>query len=222
MFGCIGRIVVVCVLLVLGAVAYATRDRWGPSLEQRIGMRPSRSAAFAGWQPVTPAGAERLRAAIDSLRRPTGPAFINVRAADLVAYAVEPVVRRLAPDSGKAVPATANAGENVLMIRGAVKMSDLGGAAALGPLAGVLEGTQTVELRGRVDVASPGHATFQVTRIAIGSLVLPSAAIGRVVQQIVPRHDRSQPEDVVPFTIAPEIADVRITHGRVTLYKAAK
>lgn len=220
MFGCIGRIVVIVVLLALGAVGYATRDRWGPALEARVGMRP-RPPAFAEWQPITPEGAVRLRAAVDSLRRPTGPAYLNVRAGDLVAYAIEPVVRRLAADTGKAAP-TALAGENILLIRGTVRMSDLGGAAALGPLAGVLEGAQAVELRGRIDVAAPGHATFQVTRVAIGSLVLPAAAIGRVVQQLAPRRDASQPEDVLPFAIAPEIADIRITHGHVTLYKAAK
>lgn len=214
MFGCIGRIAVVAVLLAAGAGAYVTRSKWEPSVRERLGIRPRRVSS-ATWSPVTVEGAARIRTALDSLKRPAGPAFVSVRPGDLVAFAIEPVLKRL----GTGAEPAARSAQNVLSVRGSVAMSDLGGAAALGALAGVLEGTQRIELSGRVDVPQPGRAVFVVTRIALGELTLPSATIGRVVQQIVPRTDPTQVEEGIALVLPPEVADIRFSIGRVTLYK---
>lgn len=219
MFGCLGRLVVLCVLLVLGAVAYATRDRWSPQLMTRMS---GRRVAAASWQPVTPEGAARVRASLDTLRRPTGAAFVNVTPADLAAYALEPVLSRLVP-AGKDVDGpAARADVGLLLVRGSIRMADLGGATALGPLAGVLDGTQRIEVRGSLEVPDPGRGFFIVTRVSIGDLVLPTAAIGRIVQQIAPRRDKAQAETAVALVIPSVVADVRMRPGRATLYKAAK
>ena len=231
MFGCIGKIVVAALLIIVGAVGYVTRDWWEPRLRERVGAKPAAVASAPTWETVTREGAGRARAAVESFRRATGPVFVNVQAGDLVAYALEPVSRGLsagAATGGKSgttvesVGAEALAGENVISVRGNVRMSDLGGAAALGPLAGVLEGTQRIEVRGRPEVTSPGSARFRVERIAIGNLVLPSAAIGRVVQRIAPRADPSAPAEAIALTLPSVVADIRVTGGRVTLYKAVK
>jgi hypothetical protein len=219
MFGCIGRLVVLGVVLIVAAAGYVTRDRWAPAVMTRItGRNPS---TVARWEPVTPAGAARARAALDSLKRPAGAAFVNVQAGDIVALAVEPLLKRLAPASKEVPGPEARAETGLLRVRGSVKTSDLGGAAALGPLAGVLEGTQTIEVRGGIEVPAPGRAAFIVTRISVGDLVLPSAAIGRVIQQLAPRREKTQSETAVMLTLPATVADVRLRPGRVTLYKAA-
>ena len=45
MFGCIGRLVVLGVLLVAGAVAYFTRSSWEPTVRARLGHKPAAVAA---------------------------------------------------------------------------------------------------------------------------------------------------------------------------------
>ncbi|HVZ48870.1 MAG TPA: hypothetical protein VG916_08810 [Gemmatimonadaceae bacterium] len=219
MFGCIGRLVVLCALLLVGAVAYVTRDRWMPGVMAHL---PGQRVRAASWQPVTPAGAARARAAIDTLARPTGQAFVNVTPADLAAYALEPVLARLVPAGKDVAGPEARADVGLLLVRGSVRIADLGGAAALGPLAGILDGTQKIEVRGSLDVPQPGRAYFVVTRVSVGDLVLPGAAIGRVVQQIAPRKDKAQSEAAVLLALPASVADVRIRPGRATLYKAAK
>ena len=219
MYGCIGRIAVLCGVLLLGVVAYLTRDRWEPQLMSRLSGRRASSVA---WEPVTPEGATRTRAALDTLARPTGAAFVNVAPADVVAYALNPVLLHLAPADRDAAGPAARAEVGLLLLRGNIRMADLGGAAALGPLAGVLEGPQRIEVRGSVEVPAPGRAYFVVSRISIGDLVIPAAALGAIVQQIAPRRDRTQSETAVALTLPASVADVRIRPGRVTLYRAAR
>jgi hypothetical protein len=220
MFGCIGKIVVLAVLIVLGAVAYLSRGAWEPRLREKMGWTPKAAAVAPTWEPLTSAGATRARMAIASFRRPAGPVFVNTSAADLASLALEPLMRGLSAAGDSTARPEALAGENVISLRGNIRMADLGGAAALGPLAGVLEGTQRIEVRGRPVVVSPGTARFIVERIALGNLALPSAAIGRVVQRIAPRTDASAPAEAIALAVPRDVADIRVTGGRVTLYKA--
>ncbi len=219
MFGCIGRLIVLAVLIALGATAYVTRNHWEPAVRAKLGMRPPRRPLPITWDPITPAGAARARATLDSLNGPTGPAFVNVGAGDLVAYALEPIVRQIASAQPPGEPAAARSVDNLLLVRGHVRVADLGGEAALGALAGVLEGTQRIEIRGRVEVAQPGRASFVVTRIALGELALPGPLIGRLVQLIAPRTDKTTADEAVALALPAGIADVRLARGRVTLYK---
>lgn len=218
MSGCLRRVVVLCVLVVLGAAAYMTRDRWVPRLTGRARGGPP---VVGSWQPVTAEGATRVKAKLDTLARPTGAAFINATPEDVVAYALGPVLGRLLPGDKASGPA-ARAQLGLLFVRGNVRISDLGGAAALGPLAGVLDGTQRIEVRGSVEVPDPGRAYFVVSRVSIGDLVLPDAALGRIVQQLVPRRDRTQAETAVAIDLPRSVADVRILPRRITLYRAAR
>ena len=222
MFGCIGRLVVLAALVVVGGIAFLTRGLWEPRARATLGLRPAVTAAAPAWEPITAAGAERARAAIAALKRPTGPAFLNVKAGDLVAYALDSILH----GRGSATPGLtgpeALATENAVSIRGTIHMKDLGGAATLGPLAGVLEGDQPIEVRGRLEVTGNGRAQFRVERIALKAFVLPSAVIGAVVQRVAPRKDKAMDAAAFAFVLPPEIADIRVTRGRVTLYKAAK
>jgi hypothetical protein len=215
MFGCIGKIVVLAILIVCGAVAYLTRGMWEPKLREKLGMKPAPVAAAPKWEPVTSEGATRARTAIDGFKRTTGPVFVNVGAGDLVAYAAGPIPKVL-------TGAEALAGENEISVRGRVKMAELGGSTVLGPMAGALGGTQAIEVRGRLEVTAPGKGLLRITRIKIGDLVLPGALTGRVVQRIAAKQDNTLADEAFVLTIPAEVADVRVTGGRVTLYKAVK
>lgn len=222
MFGCVGRIVVLAVLIILGAAAYVTRGRWEPKLRDKMGWKPAATTAAAPtWQPVTPAGAERVRASLAELRRPRGPVFTNVTAADLVAFALDSLLRGWgAPRSG-ATGAEALAGENTISIRGTINMKQLGGDGALGPLARVLEGDQPIEVRGRFELTGAA-AQFRVERIAVANFALPSAAIGPIVRRIGGSARAGVTDGAFAVALPSEVADIRVTPGRVTLYKAAK
>jgi hypothetical protein len=235
MFGCIGRLVVLAILIVAGAIAYLTRGMWEPKLRETLGAKPAAVAEAPKWEPVTAAGAARAKAALETFKRASGPVFVNVSAGDLIAYAVEPALKVLsaAPpvgssargatvDSARKPYAEALAGENEVTVRGNVNMTALGGSAVLGPMAGALGGTQEIEVRGQPSVTAPGKGLLRVTRIKVGNLVLPSALIGRVVQRIAPKKDPALADDVLVLAIPAEVADVRVSNGRVTLYKAVK
>ena len=60
--------------------------------------------------------------------------------------------------------------------------------------------------------------SFRVERIALKSLVLPSGAIGAVVRRLAPKADGA----AIPLALPREVADIRVTAGRITLYKAAR
>ena len=144
MFGCIGRIVVVAVLIIVGAVAYVTRGTWEPKVRAKLGIRTANTAAAPKWEPITPAGAERARAAFASMQRPAGPVFVNVKIGDLLAFVLDSTVRRWGPATPGAPGAEALAGENTVSVRGTIHMKDLGGAASVGPLAGILDGDRSL------------------------------------------------------------------------------
>jgi hypothetical protein len=222
MFGCIGKIVVLALLIIVGALAFVTRGVWEPRLREKMGWRPAATAAAPAWEPVTAAGAERVRTALAGMRRPSGPAFVNVKAGDLVAFALDAVLRGWGSGASSANGAEALAGENTISIRATIHMKDLGGAGSLGPLAGVLEGDQPIEVRGRLEFTAGARAQYRVERIALKNLVLPSAAIGAVVQRLAPRKDKAQETTAIALVLPSEIADIRVTPGRVTLYKAAR
>lgn len=222
MFGCIGRVVVLLLLVVAGAAAYATRGRWEPRLREKLGVRPAATAAVPAWEPVTAAGALRVRTAMTEMRRPTGPAFINVNVGDLVAFAIDSAFSGRASGRSETKAAEALAGENTISIRTTVNMKDIGRGGALGPLGSLLEGDQRVEVRGRLELTGAGKGQLRVERVALGNLVVPSGAIGPLMQRLAPRKGSSGTGAVIAFSLPPEIADIRVAPGRVTLYKAAR
>jgi hypothetical protein len=222
MFGCIGKVVVLVLFVVAGAAAYVTRDRWEPRVRERLGLpRATKTTTAPTWEPVTVEGAERARAAIATLKKPTGPAFLNVKAADLVAFALDSMLRRIGQGAKDRIGTEALAGDNLISIRGKINVKELGGASSLGPLGGMLEGDQPVEIRGRLEVTGAGKAQLRVERVTVNSLVLPSPVVNMLVERINPKNAKAG-AGLIPFALPPEIADIRVSPGRVTLYKAVK
>ena len=184
--------------------------------------RPRQAAESATtapvWEPLTPAGAERARAAVQLLSRPTGPVFTNVGGADLAAYVFDELSKQLPPSAQQIEAAVI---DDRLHVRALVKVSDFGGAGALGPLAGMLGDREPVEFGGTLEFVRPGLAQYRVKVLRLRELSVPSRMIPRLLQRVA-RGSRPPglADDGLPLEVPPSIGDVRVGQGRVTLYRA--
>lgn len=216
MFGCIKNLGCLVVVLVLAVALWFTRGRWMPA----VGLGGDRAAVASSdgvWEPVTPAGAERARAAIRSLSAKQGTVFVNVRAGDLASYVFLALKRQL-PPSAENVAATV-IGDR-LYVRADVALSDFGGPAVLGPLASMMGDRETMLFGGTFDIVRPGLAQYHVQELKLRELSIPKKMIPRLVQRI---GKGARPEgvaaDALPLVVPEQIGDVRVARGRVTLYK---
>ncbi|HEY5490037.1 MAG TPA: hypothetical protein VIK25_02490, partial [Gemmatimonadaceae bacterium] len=92
---------------------------------------------------------------------------------------------------------------------------------ALGPLASILDGRQPVLIGGTLNAVRPGLLAYHVTKMTVKDLSLPQRLIDKIVQRIsVKAHTDSIAPGAVPLPVPKNVADVRITNGRVVLYKA--
>ncbi|GAC1516415.1 MAG: hypothetical protein NVS1B4_11240 [Gemmatimonadaceae bacterium] len=169
------------------------------------------------WQPITAAGAARTKAALDRLAQPRGPVFENLRAGDIASYVFTQLVRQL-PPSIDSVEAAAIGSR--LYVRGLVTPAELGVSAALGPLAGILAERERAQFGGEFRILRPGLAEFKVEEIKVHEFAVPTPLIPRVLQQSE-RGSRPQglDADALPLVVPWFIGDVRVSAGRVTLYK---
>lgn len=218
MLGCLMRGAVAVVLVAACAVGWFTRDVWVPRVRARLGSTPAVTAS-ALWTRVTPAGAAKVRAALQGLRSPNGPVYLNVDPADLAAFALDSALLAISSSDARRVEAMAR--DDRLYLRTTVRVSDLGDAKALGPLVGVLEGPQELEIRGRLEVIKPGLAQFRVDQVRLRDITIPSAAIAKIIARLqLPKRDPALAADALPVQLPREVADVRVGKGRITLYKS--
>ena len=211
MFSCLGRLGCLFLILILGALAFFTRETWLPRV---TGSGPP---APVTWESVSDPGARKGEDALAALKRPGGPAYVTLTAAELAALMVESAGHRL-PSALDSVQAAID-GETV-RVRGVVKLDDIKGLDALGPLSGILDKQERIEFRGTLGVIEPGLGEFRVSSVKVGDLSLPRSAIPRLIERL----DKSaRPAGVSPDGIAigiPEhIGDVRVARGQVTLYR---
>jgi hypothetical protein len=206
-------LVVGFIVVVALAAGWLLRDRW------LDGGARSDVAAGPAWEPLTAEGAARARTAIGGLGSRGGPVFASLRPGDLAAYIFEELAKQLPPSAENIRAAVI--GERV-HIKASVKLSELGGASTLGPLAGLLSERDTVRFGGAFEVIRPGLAQYRVRELHVGNLALPAPLIPRVIRQVrrgaVPE---GVTDDGLALTIPEYIADVRIGDGKVTVYKNA-
>ena len=214
--GCMRKLGCLVVLLVLAVALWLTRGRWLP-LVRGGGNDAVASSTDGVWEPLTTAGAERARKAIDGLASKSGPVFANLRPGDVASY-VFVALRRELPPSAENVAATV-IGDR-LYVRADIKLTDIGGAAVLGPLASFLSDRETMMFGGTFEVLRPGLAQFHVQELKLRELSIPQRMIPKLVQKI---GRGSRPEgvapDALPLLVPEQIGDVRVARGRVTLYK---
>src|SRR6185436_3563618 len=89
--GCIARLGCLVILAILCVVGWFTRDRWLPERFRAHTV----SAAANGWEPVTQAGADRTRLALERLSQPRGPVFQTLSAGDVASLAFSELGKRV-------------------------------------------------------------------------------------------------------------------------------
>lgn len=211
--GCIARLGCLIVIVIAGIAGWFTRDLWLP---ERYRTHAT-VASNANWKPITEDGAARTRAALEKLSQPRGQVFETLSASDLASYAFSELSKRF-PDSADSVETMVSG--DLVSVRANVKLSDLGGSRALGPLAGMLGDREKVQLTGTFRVLKPGLAEFVVKEVKVRNLALPHGMIPALVKRL----DRGlRPaglsDDALAVPIPRYLGDIRVTNGKVTLYK---
>ena len=94
------------------------------------------------------------------------------------------------------------------------------GSSGLGVLGSLLGDRERVEMSGSLRVIGPGLAEFRVSQVKIGAVGVPVALISRLVNPLVKgKRPPGLDDNALPFSIPTYISDVRVTNGRITLYK---
>lgn len=206
--GCLARLGCLVLLLIAVVVGWITKDRWWP------GDREERASAPV-WEPLTPQGAQRTRTALRRLQQPQGPAFASLTGGDVASYIFLGDAQQIA---GFADSAEAAVIDEQLVVRATIPLRAIGALRDLGPLAGLLNDRERVQIAARLQVLEPGRGELTVTDLRVRDLKLPSGLLRRILVQ---RGDSvaAARENALPVRLPRHIADVRVADGRITLYK---
>jgi len=211
--GCIARIGCLILLVCLAIGAWFTRDRW----MSKITGKPVVTSTAPRWEPLSPTAGAAGKRKLDDLARPSGPVFTNLSASEVASYVFQTVARTI-PESADSAEAAVIG--DALYVRAVVPVRDIAGSGVLGPLAGMLNDRERLQLGGGFRVIRPGLSEFEVREIKLRDFKVPRGAIPRLLQQI---SRGNRPEGVAPNALAVttprSLGDVRIANGRVTLYK---
>jgi hypothetical protein len=209
-FGCLGRLGCLAFILVGAAVAFLTRDWWEPR------VFGDRGAATVTWEPVTDTGVVRAAEALEELRARSGPAYVDLTAAEVASLVAS---RGALPPSVDSVQAAVE-GDRV-RLRARIDLEDIRGLEGLGPIADVLNRRERFEASGTLELIRPGFAQFVVARAQIGNLPIPQSMIPRVLERLARRGQRTEgvARNGLPFPVPESIGDIRVARGVVRLYK---
>jgi hypothetical protein len=213
--GCLKTVGCATLLVVGAGAAWLTRDRWYPALRDG-----DRAVVEAPLEAASDSGADRAETRIRALARPSGPAFVNISAADLAGL----MLREAAASNRRSLPlkgVSAAVVQDRLWVRGTLDLRQLRAQRALGALGAVLGDEEDVELRGTLDIVDPGLAQFRVEAFKARNLAIPNAAIPRILRQLQRDRPAGVSSNAVAFPVPPHIGDVRISNGRITMYKTA-
>jgi hypothetical protein len=221
MFGCFRRLGCLVILIILGVLAYFNRGKLEDTYHRYAGetvTTPSTDgSAPGGWEPLTADKATRGQRAVESLSARSGPVFANLTAGEAASYIFLEAAKQLPSSSEDITSAIRN---DRLYVRANVALKDFGGSAALGPLALMLGDRDSVQLGGVIRVIRPTVGEFQVQDVKIGSLAIPSALVPKLIGRMRkgPMPDGISPNGL-PMKLPSYIGDVRITNGRIVVYK---
>jgi hypothetical protein len=222
MTGCLKR--AGCLVIIILAVAvwyWYARVEKPATVSTTTSSTTTATSVASGWQPLTEADAQRGQAAVLSLGRQSGPVFANLTPAEAASYIFTVVAKQL-PPSAKNVEA-AIIGDR-LYVRSEVELKDFGGSKALGPVGMLLGERDSVRFGGTINMLHPGLAEFLVQEVKLGRIEVPNGLIPRLLTQM---KAHSKPvegisQNGLPMVMPAYISDVRISNGKITLYKSVQ
>ena len=155
-----------------------------------------------------------------ALQQPAGPPTVTVGVSDLASYVYQELSRQL-PPSADSVEAMAQGDR--LNVRASVRLQELGGRDALGPLAGMLGDRERLQIGGNLRVVRPGLGELVVREIRVGQLPIPSALIPRLLRQ-TSRRERPEgvSEGALPLRLPEYVGDIEVRGGTVTVTKVGR
>lgn len=215
--GCLARLGCLIVLLAVGVAAFLTRDRWMSKLPWKSSHPDTTVTAVADrWMPLTQAGADRTRDALQKLSTPRGPVFLTLDGGDVASYVFMQIVKQM-PASTDSFAAKID-GDHI-RLRARMRTADLGGVVT-GMLGKLLGDRERVEMGGTLRVIGKGQAEFRVDAVKVHDVGLPDALVTRLVRAVSsgPRQ-AGLSENGLPIAIPSYIGDVRVQNGKITLYK---
>jgi hypothetical protein len=221
MKGCLKRFGCLVLIICLVAVWYWYARVGHPAAITSEGVNPIPATSVnLGWQPLTAADAQRGQAAVQSLGRQSGPVFANLTPAEAASYIFLVLAKQLPPSAKNAEAAIIG---DRLYVRANVDLKDFGGSKQLGPLGMLLGERDSVRLGGTINMLKPGLGEFLVQEVKLGRIDVPSGLIPRLLAQI----KRAKPVEGIsrnglPMVMPAYISDVRISSGKITLYKSVK
>jgi hypothetical protein len=211
------------IILILGAVWFWYARVESPStvtIPVTTGSATTATSVASGWQPLTTTDAERGRVAVQSLGQQSGPVFANMTPAEAASYIFTVVAKQLPPSAKNAEAAIIG---DRLYVRSDVELKDFGGAKSLGPLGMLLGDRDSVRFGGTINMLRPGLGEFLVQEVKLGRIDVPNALIPRLLSQM--KRGKSVEgisQNGLPMVMPSYISDVRISNGRITLYKSVK
>jgi hypothetical protein len=215
--GCLRTLGCLIVVVIIGVAAFLTRDRWMSKLPW-VSSRPDTTVTAIAdrWLPLTQAGADRTRDALQKLSTPRGPVFLTLDGSDVASYVFMQIVKQM-PASTDSFAARID-GDHI-RLRARMRTADLGGAVT-GMLGKLLGDRERVEMGGTLRVIGKGRAEFRVDAVKIRDIGLPNPLITRLVRAVAsgPRA-AGLDENGLPIAIPSYIGDVRVQNGKITLYK---
>ena len=211
--GCIARLGCLILLVCLAIGAWFTREKWLP----KITGKPAVTSTAPGWEPLTAEAGAAGKKKLEELAKPSGPVFTNLSATEVASYVFQTLTRTIPAQADSAEAAVIG---DALFVRAVVPVREIAGTGVLGPLAGLLNDRERLQLGGTFHVIRPGVSEFEVREIKLRDFKVPTGAIPRLVRQL---SHGERPEGVapnaLPVTTPRSLADVRIANGNVTLYK---
>ena len=171
---------------------------------------------WSGIQDAQVPGAQVLA----ELERPNGPAYITLGAGDIAGFLGEGF-RRALPQSAQAVQVAIV--DDLVRMRAEIPLRELGGKALPEFVSNLLTDRDTVDMSGAIEMVRPGLAQFRVRSLTLHGIDLPPRLIPPLLKSIarqIPQRD-SVSTDAFALPLPRTVSDVRVSRGRVTLYKSA-
>jgi hypothetical protein len=222
MKGCLrGAGCLVIIFLLAGLWYFYARVERPTPVTAATGTATTATSVSSGWQRLTTPDAERGRVAVQSLERQAGPVFANLSPAEAASYIFLVLAKQLPPSAKNAEAAITG---DRLYVRSEVNLNDFGGAKQLGPIGVLLGERDSVRFGGTINMLRPGLAEFLVQEVKLGRIEVPTALIPRLLTEMKRRGKTVEgiSQNGLPMVMPPYISDVRISNGKITLYKSVR